>query len=77
MMTATVACILSVTMVTVAMVIGFLTDDLTVHDDKGEGSGCKYLGVCKLEGPERKVRDHTHSHPVCSRGNRVQRILSP
>ena len=51
-------------MVTVAMVTGFLTDDLTVHDDKGEGSGCKYLGVCKLEGAERKVRYHTHSHPV-------------
>ncbi len=34
---------------------GFLTDDLTVHDDKGDGSGSKYLGVCRLDGPDRKV----------------------
>ena len=34
---------------------GFLTDDLTIHDDTVDGSG-KYLGVCKLPGEERKVR---------------------
>ena len=32
---------------------GFLTDDLSVHNDP-DGSG-KYLGVCKLEGDGRKV----------------------
>ena len=45
----------SITDVIITCQAGFLTDDLTVHDDQGEGSGCKYLGVCKLEGEGRKA----------------------
>lgn len=33
---------------------GFITDDLSIHDDPAEQ--CKYLGVCKLPGEGRKHR---------------------
>ena len=33
---------------------GFLTDDLTIHEDTSDGS-CKYFGVCLLPGEGRKV----------------------
>ncbi|XP_019849408.1 PREDICTED: DNA polymerase lambda-like isoform X1 [Amphimedon queenslandica] len=34
---------------------GFLTDDLTLHEDTSDGS-CKYFGVCMLPGDGRKHR---------------------
>jgi DNA polymerase lambda len=34
---------------------GFLTDDLTTHEDTTDGS-CKYFGVCILPGPGQKHR---------------------
>ena len=34
---------------------GFLTDDLSVHNEPNGSS--KYLGVCKLEGEGRKVSE--------------------
>ena len=36
------------------LVIGFLTDDLSIHNDQNGGG--KYLGVCRLPGKDRKVR---------------------
>jgi DNA polymerase lambda len=33
---------------------GFLTDDLTIHNDQNGGG--KYLGVCRLPGQDRKYR---------------------
>ena len=43
---------------------GFLTDDLSVHNEASRG---KYLGVCKLEGEGRKVRvfNYRHSTELC------------
>ena len=40
------------------MYAGFLTDDLTIHDDPSGSS--KYLGVCILPGENRKVCAHIY-----------------